>query len=313
MSLPKKLSEKPKVFEHLYGLVEDGTITGDIILSDDIIAAIKKTGADLSPRNPANFLKDIIRNNNANVVWPQSLKDKGITARQRYGDRRVFQFVKYKEGQTEPFPNRFVPDTNTPEYLVQSASVPFAARQLGRKEESWVTQIAVYLRLIETQLAVFSPLRALVRDVTHLQMGMKTQPEIDAVYVASFGKTESLKSETNLHLSVTCEAKQDKERILEDQIKEQVAESMKRTRTIKTPKIGGVKPMAVKVVRHKFNGCDEEERGIYVVEFAHIMREEFETSWLPADKNDDRLYAMPLEKVSDAVYRIMPPVRGVNA
>lgn len=313
MPLPKRLSEKPKVFEHLYHLVETGQITNGIILSDHVVDAIDATRADLSKRNPANFLKDVIRNNRANAVWPEALKAKRITARQRYGEKRVFQFIPYRDDQVEPFPDRFVPNEHTPEYLVQSASIPFAARQLGRKEETWVTQVAVYLRLIETQLSVFSPMRGRVRDVTHLQMGMKTQPEIDAVYVASFGKTESINSLTDLHLSITCEAKQDKERILEDQIKEQVAESIGKTRTIKTPKIGGVKPIAVKVVRHKFRESDKEERAVYVVEFEHILREEFEQSWRPANKEDDRLYNLPLRKVSDAVYRILPPVRGVNA
>ena len=144
----------------------------------------------------------------------------------------------------------------------------FVARRLGRKEETWLTQIVVNLRLIECQLSVFSPLKARLRDVTHLQMGMKTQPEIDAVFLASFGKTEKLDSPTIMHMLISCEAKQLNQRILEDQIREQVAKSMQITKAMKTPAIDVVKPMAIAVTRHDFAGV--KERAIYVVEFEQI-------------------------------------------
>ena len=255
--LPKKESEKPRVIEHLYDLYERGEIPDGIVTSSQVLEAIASTAAVLGKANPANFIKDVIRTENANAIWPNSLKKKRVSARQRYGDTRVFQFVPYAEGQNEPFPDRFVPREKTNLHDVQSASMSFVARQLGRREETWLTQIVVNLRLIESQLSIFSPqLRRRVRDVTHLQMGMKTQPEIDAVFLATFGKTEKLKSATDLYMLVSCEAKQLGQRILEDQIREQVAKAMEITRKLKTPQIDAVKPMAIKVVDHLLSSSE---------------------------------------------------------
>lgn len=309
--VPPRESEKPKVVEYLYREYEAENIPDGIVTSKHVLAAIDATGADLSKSNPANFLKDIIRNDNASANWPDSLKEKRITARQRYGARRVFQFVAYQEGQTEPFPNRFFPGLQTHVHPVQAASMSFVARRLGRKEETWLTQIAVNLRLIEMQLSIFSPLRERVRDVAHLQMGMKTQPEIDAVFLASYGKNKTLQSPTNLYMLISCEAKQVGQRILEDQIREQVAKAMSITRSIKTPKIDAVKPMAIKVVAHDFGGI--VEKAVYVVEFAHIAREVFNSEWASGREDEEKLYAMPLESVSDTVYRIMPRIGGLNS
>ena len=309
--LQKKESEKPKVIEKLFERYEAGEIPEGIITSADVVHAIKATGAELGSANPANFLKDIVRSENANAIWPSSLKTKRITARQRYGAKRVLQFVTYAEWQEEPFPDRFRPKKETPDYSVQSASMSFLARRLGRKEETWLTQIVVNLRIVETQLSIFSPLRERVRDVTHLQMGMKTQPEIDAVYVASFGEDAKLKSLTNLHILISCEAKQLNQRILEDQIREQVAKAMDITKAIEAPRIDAVKPIAIAVVKHEFDSGSE--KAIYVVEFRQIERAMFESDWRPASESDERLYSMPLDAVSEILYRVAPPIGGLNA
>ncbi len=308
--LPKIASEKSIVLEYLYSLCEKGEIPDNIVTSDRIAEAIKATGVGLGTANPANFLKDIVRSENANSIWPKSLKEKGITARQCYGAKRVLQFIKFSGDQKEPFPNRFQIDKSTKTYEIQSTSLPFAARQLGRKEESWLTQVVVNLRLIETQLSIFSPLRSRIRDVFHLQMGMKTQPEIDAVFLASYGKTEKLKSSTNLHMLVTCEAKQINQRILEDQIREQVAKALEVTNDIQNPRIDSVKPMAIQVVEFNFKG--KKENAIYIVEFSQIDRGEFESKWSKSSPADERLYTMPLKAVSKTVYRIKPPISGLN-
>ena len=98
-------------------------------------------------------------------------------------------------------------------------------------------------------------------------MGMKTQPEIDAVFLAAFGGTEALGVATDLHMLISCEAKQLGQRILEDQIREQVAKAMEITRKLKSPKIDAVKPIAIKVVNHEFT--TGKEGAIHVVEFEH--------------------------------------------
>jgi hypothetical protein len=310
--LPKRESEKPKVIEHLYDLYECGQIPEGIVTSSQVQRGITATGARLGKANPANFIKDVIRSENANSIWPETLKQKRVTARQRSGETRAFQFVPYAEGQDEPFPDRFPPSDATNIYHVQSASMPFAARRLGRREETWLTQIVVNLRLIETRLSIFSPqLRTRVRDVTHLQMGMKTQPEIDAVFLATFGKTEALGVATDLHILVSCEAKQLGQRILEDQIREQVAKAMDITRKLKSPKIDAVKPIAIKVVNREF--ATGKEAAIHIVEFEHIDRTLYMDEWANSPTEPERLHAMPLVSVSDTICRIMPPVSGLNA
>jgi hypothetical protein len=303
-------SGKPPVIEYLYERYKRGEIADGIVTSDLIVDAIEETGAKLGKANPANFLKDIVRTENANAMWPESLKRDRVTARQRYGAKRVMQFVKYRSGQTDPFPDQFLVDQHTKVHEVQSASLPFAARQLGRQEEAWLTQVVVNLRVVESQLSIFSPERDRVRDVTHLQMSVKTQPEIDAVFLASYGATKGLSSATDLHLLVTCEAKQFGQRILEDQIREQVAKAMEITNQITNPRIEAVKPIAIKVIGHTF--ARKREKAIYVVEFARIGRKEFAAKWLDSADNEN-LYSMPLEAVSKVIYRVTPPIAGLNA
>ena len=310
--LPKKLSEKPKVIEHLFELYERGDIPEGIVTNSHVQQAIFATEANLSTANPANFIKDVIRGNSANATWPASLKSKRISARQRYGGTRVFQFVQYAEGQQEPFPDRFPPGDATNIYRVQSASMPFAARRLGRREETWLTQIVVNLRLIETQLSIYSPqLRSRVRDITHLQMGLKTQPEIDAVFLATLDPTKKRTSATDLHMLITCEAKQFGQRILEDQIREQIAKAMEITRKLKSPTIDAVKPMAIRVVKHNFSSATE--RAIHIVEFEHINRARYDDEWANSPADQERLYYLPLMPVSDTIYRVMPRISGLNA
>jgi hypothetical protein len=305
----KSESEKPRVVEYLYDKYRRSELSDGVVTNDLIVEAIRATGADLSTANPANFLKDIVRGKNANSFWPERLKTDGVSARQRYGSKRVFQFVEFVEGQVEPFPDLYPVEEETPTHQVQSASIPFAARRLGRAEETWLTQIAVNLRLVETQLSIFSPARESVRDVTHLQMSLKTQPEIDAVFLASYGASSDLDSATDRYVLVTCEAKQIGQRILVDQIREQVAKAMEITTDIKEPKIDGVKPMAISVVERDFGG--ESEYAIYIVEFAAIERVQFANQWAPSEEGE-QLYSMPLSAISKTVYRIKPPIAGLN-
>ncbi len=303
-------SKKTPVIEHLYNEYLNGNIPDGVVLSKHIIDAINATGSDLSKANPANFLKDIVRKETANDNWPDALTLARVTARQRYGEKKVFQFRPFEPGQTEPFPDRYLPGPTTPVHILQSASVPFAARQLGRKEESWLMQVVAMLRVIETQLSVFSPLRTRLRDVTHLQMSMKTQPEIDAVYLVSHGSARNISKGVDIFSLVTCEAKQLGERILEDQIREQVAEAFKQTKKLAQPDINAVKPVAVQV--RNVPASSGTIRGIYIVEFQRITRQVFEKHYSPDKSDPERLYRMPLSPVSQAVHALSPAVRGVN-
>lgn len=303
-------SKKTLVIEYLYKEYLKGNIPGGVVLANNIIDAIDMTRTKLSKANPANFLKDIVRKRTANANWPKALTDARMTARQLYGETRVFQFRAFDPGQTEPFPDRYFPTASTPVHKLQSASVPFAARQLGRKEESWLMQVVAALGVIETQLAIFSPLRTRLRDVTHLQMSMKTQPEIDAVYLVSHSSARSISKGVDRYSLVTCEAKQLGERILEDQIREQVAEAFKQTGKLVRPYINAVKPIAVQVRNVKIKSGTIQ--GIYVLEFQSITRRVFERYYAPDKSDPERLYRMRLAPASEAVHTLSPSVRGIN-
>lgn len=230
--------------------------------------------------------------------------------RQRYGDKRVFQFVPYAAGQTEPYPDYYLPTAATPQYFLQSATVPAAARELGRQEESWLMQVVVTLRLIESQLSLFSPLRGRLRDVTHLQMSMKTQPEIDGTFLVSHNSRRALRAGMETFSLITCEAKGDGERLLEDQIREQVAIAFSTSAHLREPRIDAVKPMAVQVRRVTIAG--EVRRGIYAVEFQRISRRRYDANFSEDPTDPERLYRMPLTAVSDAIYILSPAVRGIS-
>ena len=72
--LNPKESEKPRVIECLYEMYKSGKIKEGVVTSDQVLDAIKRTGAKLGKANPANFLKDIVRSVNANSIWPESLR-----------------------------------------------------------------------------------------------------------------------------------------------------------------------------------------------------------------------------------------------
>lgn len=305
------MSKKTPVIEYLFQEFQAGKYPDGIVYAQDVLAAISACKADLGVGNPANFLKDIIRKNTANSNWPASVATAGYFGRQRYGDKRVFQFVPFAPGQTVPYPDHYLPAADTPRYFIQSATVPAVARELGRKEESWLMQVVVALRVIESQLALFSPLRGRLRDVTHLQMSMKTQPEIDGTFLVSHSSRRALRTGRESFALATCEAKGDGERLLEDQIREQVAVAFATSSHLGEPRIDAVKPMAVQIRRVQVN--KEVRRGIYVVEFQRVSRKRYEQNYKADPADPERLYRMPLKAVSSALYFLSPVVTGINA
>jgi hypothetical protein len=67
---------------------------------------------------------------------------------------------------------------------VSSLHLSRATRQLGRRDEAWLTQMLVKLRVLETHFALHSPRK--LESIDHLQMTLKLRSaEIDSLYVAS--------------------------------------------------------------------------------------------------------------------------------
>ena len=277
-------SEKTAVVEYLFHLYWDEqskslakTMMSLVDVRDAIRACNAVDNLDRSDRNPANFLKDIVRSRNASGIWPVSVAALGYSGKQRTGTGECFEFVRYTEGQTEPFPDLFRPSEATRKIALQSVSLPQAAKALGRSDEAWLIQTAVNLKVVEHHLATQSDLD--VREVTHLQMNVKLRAtEIDAVYLASVQVEGELKNAI-----ITCEAKNQSERILVDQIASQVRAAFETTGA------DLVIPISIRSVRRV---------GIQVIEFQKVFR---------AELNE----FLDVGFVREVVYSLVPPVEGI--
>jgi len=251
--------------------------------SDDVLQAVRHCtsvdGIARSEKNPANFIKDLIRKTTASNNWPSNLKALRYTAVQKTGKKKVFEFVPYAAGQTEPFPDPYKLHSGVQVYAVQSLSMLNEAKMLGRKDEAWLVQTAVNLRVVETHFALVSPLKSLITDLIHLQMSLKLRlTEVDAIYLARYRDGADI-----LKAGITCEAKQADERVLENQLVEQAKAAFTQA------KFDMVVPIALRAVTGK---------GIYVAEFDAVQATKVSTFTQPV-------------LVAEAFYELSPTVPGI--
>jgi hypothetical protein len=181
-------SEKTKVVEHLFfvlkGFNPEGGLADPVVTFDEIEAAIDATGANLKKNNLANFWKDITRSD-PNRIWPTSVLDAGYSGTDAIGQGpgASFEFVRLPAGQQIAFALPLAPSAGAVAgpVALESISMPLATKAQGRKDENWLAQVGVRLRIIETHFALASPLNA--REVTFLQTGVKLgRGEVDAAY-----------------------------------------------------------------------------------------------------------------------------------
>lgn len=277
-------SQKPAVIERIYETLLDastGTLTRTVVTNEDVVSAIAwcKTnkGSSLSEKNPANFMKDIIRGQGASGMWPDRLKMLRIGGRQVTGDGNVFEFVPYEPNQTEPFPNRFGYHKDVWRHEIQSISMPLASKALGRDDETYLIQVAVKLAVVETHFALRSPIN--VVELNHLQIGIKLRLcEVDSLFSATYVDEHGEMQ----RMIITAEAKKRNQRILEEQVIQQVKAAFNET------KVDFVVPIAMTAA----------DTGIYIAEFKGVRRGE-----LPA------FNALELEQ--EALYELKPRVQGV--
>ena len=276
--MPK--SQKPAVIEWIYRSLLDATtgqLTRSIVTQDDVVAGIDATGVGLSKNNPANFIKDVIRGHGASGMWPEYLKARRVGGRQVTGDRNVFEFISYETDQTEPFPSRFGYREDVVRHQVQSLSMPLASKRLGRDDETYLIQVAAKLAVIETHFALTSPLN--VVELTHLQIGIKLRlTEVDSLYAAVLRHPDG----TDEQIIVTAEAKKRRQRILEEQVMQQVKAAFSATPT------DLVVPIAMTAA----------DAGIYVAEFKSVRRNELSNFQM-------------LELEAEALYELKPRVPGI--
>ena len=279
-------SEKPIVIEHIYqSLLDPGTgeLTRTMVTKQDVVESIhwciEHEGIKLSTENPANFIKDVIRGRRASAMWPSVLKQKRITARQVTGGGNVFEFVPYAAGQTEPFPDRFGYHVSQPAqaHRIQSVSMPLASKELGRDDETYLIQVAVKLAVVETHFALFSPINVI--ELSHLQIGIKLRLcELDSLFAAYYIDEHGQRQ----RMIITAEAKKKNQRILEDQIIQQVRAAFEET------DVDLVVPIAMTA----------SGGGIHIVEFKAVRRA-------------DRAAFDALEQETEQLYHFVPPVKGI--
>ena len=294
MSLILAKSKKTQIVESVFNARWDQrtrTVSDRIVTLEQVADAIRRYNSahpesKLSDRNPANFFKDFIRNRNrANANWPASVFKRGYTARQLTGSNECFEFVPLALGQTEPFPNLIpAPTELTPRCRIESVSLPLASRRLGRRDEAWLIQVLVRLRVIETHLALFSK-RKLVQ-IDHLQMSVKLQEaEIDALFLATESEESAAPGNTR-EVIVSCEAKGLRDDVLQDQILRQV-QTVFRMPGLRQDL---VLPIAVKAIGRS---------AVRVIEFDVVARADVAAS-------------DSLSIVSDGIYELVPPIPGIG-
>lgn len=277
-------SQKPQVIERIYDQLIDpatGRLTRSIVTSNDVVEAIlwcnEHQGTHLSEKNPANFIKDVIRGHGASTMWPRRLHELRIGGRQVTGDGNVFEFIPYEKDQTEAFPQLFGYHAGVPEHQLQSVSMPLASKALGRDDETYLIQVAIKLGLVETHFALYSDLDVI--ELNHLQIGIKLRlTEVDSMYTAIYIDSKDKKQQ----FIVTVEAKKRRQRILPDQIVRQVKAAFKATQ------VDLVVPLALVSVGG----------GIYLAEFKPVRRQ-------------DSAELETLELAKEVLYKLKPLVKGI--
>ena len=186
-----------------------------IVTLDDVLAAIRANNANphrdnLKEGNRANFVKDIVRSPNRNNNIPASVVAAGYTVRQRTGGGVSFEFIRLPPGQKTAFPSLEPPPKKVADpHRLQSLSLPPAARQYGRADESWLTQVATDLHVIETHVALNNRhgLLGMRLLASHIKLGAA---EVDALYYAE--------DDVGSAYVLACEMKGPRETLDEDQI-----------------------------------------------------------------------------------------------
>lgn len=214
-------SYKTDIIERLFQKrFNAGQLKNPVVTLADVQAEIRgaiERGVRASDKNAANFLYDIIRKPTGNDVWPRSVFEAGYSGRQLLGTGQCFEFVKVREGAKEPFPNNFASNASTPSLEIQSLSMPLLVRELAATDEMAILQTAIALRLLETHFALRSSQQVI--ELTLLQMSVRfSNVMIDGLFAALIGDGEG----GGLRALITCEAKQQDERILEERLIRQV-------------------------------------------------------------------------------------------
>src|SRR6267142_1706347 len=273
-TITEKRTYKTIVIEQIFDSRWDPVnqvLTADLVTLKDLSEAIKHFNSHvptgfkpMSDRNPANFFKDFIRRtSSANRYWPKSVLSRGYTAQQVTGAGNSFRFKVLPAGQITAFVES---ESNYPQFpgkeckfRIQSLSLDYKARLLGRRDESWFMQVAAKLSLVQSHLALCS--ERIFIEVSELQQSLKQSgAEIDGLFLG--------KVTPQISMLITVEAKGRKDDVLQIQIVAQVNAVMKMKSIQKNlnaiagdPNNFYILPMAMKVI---------EESVVYIAEYEPI-------------------------------------------
>ncbi|WP_439671222.1 hypothetical protein [Cupriavidus necator] len=282
-------SQKTIVIEHIFDKLYDpvsGNLERTVVTATDVQEAKRYCNEHYGTTlkvdgNHFNFMKDIVRGKGAAKIWPDRVRQLGYVGEQVTGDGKVFEFVRVIAGLSEGFDVDFRPTVETPVFPIQSLSLPVASKALGRTDESWLLQVAVNLRIVESHFAIGENRQVDPIELNHLQMDIKLRRvQIDALFLAL---CEPRLADQSGRVLITVEAKQGNQRILIEQIARQVKAAFESTDD------NTVVPIAIAAIRGK---------GVYVVEFRAVHRAEVETFVAP-------------EFHRDAMYTLLPAVKGI--
>ena len=278
------------------------SLSNDLVTIDDlrkeidrfdrkVPVGLKRVGARY---NVYAFFKDFVRRtSSANRNWPASVLRRGYTAQQETGGGKSFRFIKLPPSQVTAFvePPTFHPRLKGKEcrFKIQSLSLDFETRLVGfGGHESWLMQVAVQLKLIQSHLALCSEHKFV--EVADLQQNIKQgRAEIDGLFLGRMTPDSSM--------LITIEAKGRKDNILETQITSQVNAVMKNKNIQKNlAAIAGnredfyVLPMAIKVI---------DDSVIYIAEYKAVRYQ-----------SNDSITGVSL--ACESLCEIFPPVEGIS-
>jgi hypothetical protein len=290
-----------RIFERRWN-PETGSLLNDLVTIDDIKNAVdafdKNVPKGLKPfgarYNVYAFFKDFVRRtSSANRNWPASVLSRGYTARQETGGGRSFRFIKVPAGQVTAF---FEPPAAYPRlkgrecrFRIQSLSLDFETRLVGFwGHESWLMQVAVQLKLIQSHLALCSEHNFV--EVADLQQNIKQgRAEIDGLFLGRMSSDSPM--------LITVEAKGRKDDILETQVAAQVVAVMRNKNIRKNlpaiarnPEDFYILPMAMKIF---------DDSVIYIAEYDPVR---YEPNGVISD----------VRLVGESLCEIIPPVEGIR-
>jgi hypothetical protein len=220
MSLSRKLPVIDCIARDVIG--EDGNPKPGkslVVTSATINDACLSIGdGDLARTNKGNFSKDFLRPQ-AEIAWLQWLTDLRWTIRQKYGPKNQgvnFEFVRFSAGQIDPHPNHFPHLHLECATKVSPSRVKRKLREKSDLDEMEVILVCEQSDLLNTHFAQSEI--SVAEILEHDTYNKKGWVEIDALYQGR------VLVDGVWHPAIICvEAKGEKDRVLLDQLKAQVA------------------------------------------------------------------------------------------